>query len=209
LATKTRSQKRQNAMGNVDAFNMQQQGQAAQSQQPPSATDTSVPHPEGEAQPVKETPEQKSERQKKLAEAIAAREAEEERKRQISDLQKSAEQTVRSASGILRNSRLTLEKIPQPGSIALPLLILIVLLMAIVVVNGHTRIVWLWNVVTGNAAIQVTHGASGTFSATPPISSSSASIPQTTPLSVPIVAPDIAHNGVYVFGTFPLNETSL
>lgn len=41
--------------------------------------------------------------------------------------------------------------IPTPGSIATPLIILLVFFLALIPIAGNTRLKWLWLVVTGNA----------------------------------------------------------
>lgn len=71
-------------------------------------------------------------------------------------------------------SRSSLEDIPTPGSLIFPLIILLVFFFLLVPVNGHTRIVWIWLVLTGNAEVAGSQestgstGGSGDFSFTTP-----------------------------------------
>jgi hypothetical protein len=43
--------------------------------------------------------------------------------------------------------------IPQPTSLLVPLVMLLVAFFLLIPVNGHTRFVWLWLTLTGNASI--------------------------------------------------------
>lgn len=65
----------------------------------------------------------------------------------------SAKATVQGAKNIVRSTGTTLGNLPQPGSIVLPLVVLIVFFLLLLPVNGHTRFVWLWMVLSGNAVI--------------------------------------------------------
>lgn len=75
---------------------------------------------------------------------------------------KTASSAVNGAKKIVRGAGVKLERIPTPGSIMLPLVILLVFFFLLIPVNGHTRLQWLWLVVTGNADI-VGGAASGDF----------------------------------------------
>ncbi len=46
-----------------------------------------------------------------------------------------------------------LDKLPTPGNIALPLGILLLFMLVLLPVNGHTRLMWLWLALTKNAEI--------------------------------------------------------
>jgi hypothetical protein len=59
-----------------------------------------------------------------------------------------------------------LERASTPGSILLPVLILLVLFLAVMPVNGYPRLAWLWFVVTGNASL--TGGTPAASMAPPP-----------------------------------------
>jgi hypothetical protein len=62
----------------------------------------------------------------------------------------------------------TLERASTPGSILLPVLILIVLFLAVMPVNGYPRLAWLWFVVTGNASLTGGTPAASMAPAPPP-----------------------------------------
>ena len=83
-----------------------------------------------------------------------------------------------------------LESLPTPGSLLFPLIILLVFFLLLIPVNGHTRLVWIWLVLTGNAEIsgsnpnlggiaggsfggpttpQTSNGSNGTNPAAPPL----------------------------------------
>lgn len=52
-----------------------------------------------------------------------------------------------------RSTTARLEGIPIPGGIGVPLGILFILFLLLLPVNGHTRIMWLWLAITGQAQI--------------------------------------------------------
>lgn len=107
---------------------------------------------------------------------------------------RSANATVNAASGIVRGTQLGLASLPTPGSILLPLGILLVFFFLLLPVNGHTRLVWLWLVLTGNAEIQQQSGStsnSGGSTSTPtatttPSSSSSNGSSSNNPVTNPL-----------------------
>lgn len=73
------------------------------------------------------------------------------------------EQLARSAEGIPQDTTAFLGGLPAPGGIALPLLLLIVLFLLVIPAKGsdgkiHTRAMWLWRVMTGNASLALTAG---------------------------------------------------
>jgi len=55
--------------------------------------------------------------------------------------------------------------VPIPGDLLLPLSILLIFFFALIAVNGHTRLMWLWLTLTGNASL--TTGAGASFATTP------------------------------------------
>lgn len=61
--------------------------------------------------------------------------------------------TVNAAKDIWRGTRIKLERLPAPGSILLPLIVLLLFFFLLIPVNGNTRLAWLWLVLTGNAEI--------------------------------------------------------
>lgn len=77
---------------------------------------------------------------------------------------RSANATVNAAGGILRGTGLTLASLPTPGDLILPLGILLVFFFLLLPVNGHTRLVWIWLVLTGNAEIQQQSGSTSSSS---------------------------------------------
>lgn len=86
--------------------------------------------------------------------------------------QSSANATANAVQGIVRGTGVALGSLPTPGSLILPLAILLVFFFLLLPVNGHTRLVWLWLVLTGNAEIQQGGSSSSTSSTTTPSSSS-------------------------------------
>lgn len=90
---------------------------------------------------------QASERQRQIDEALAKRQQEQE-----DAFKSSANATVNALTKIGRNAALRLERLPAPGSVMLPLLVLGILLFVMIPVNGHSRLVWLWMVITDNAS---------------------------------------------------------
>ena len=87
------------------------------------------------------------------------------------------------------NSRSSLENIPTPGSLVFPLIILLVFFFLLVPVNGHTRIVWLWLVLTGNAEVS---GAS----------------PQPNAPPEPLVVPSVQQNGNQPTANFSFSNSA-
>ena len=74
---------------------------------------------------------------------------------------------------IWRNTQVSLGKIPTYGSILFPLSILLVFFFLLLPVNGHTRAMWMWLTLTGQADIAPIGGvASGDFGAPTGVSSS-------------------------------------
>lgn len=93
-----------------------------------------------------ESKEELSERQKLIDDAIKKHQEEKD------IFQQSANATVNAIQKIGRNTGVTIERLPSPGSVMLPLLVLLVFMFLLLPVNGHTRLVWLWLVVTKNAS---------------------------------------------------------
>lgn len=70
-------------------------------------------------------------------------------------------ETGRSAGQAINSVQNGLGDIPAPGGLAVPLIVLMVFLMVLIKINGHTRLTWLWLVLSRNAAVQnVSGGAS-------------------------------------------------
>jgi hypothetical protein len=69
--------------------------------------------------------------------------------------------------------------IPTPGSITLPLGILLFLFLIFIPINGHTRIRWLWETIVGSASI--THNETGSGEVKQPVNQPTQTIlPQST-----------------------------
>ena len=90
--------------------------------------------------------EEVSERQKIIDDAIRQRQEEKD------VFQQSANDTVNAVQRVARNTGVAIERLPSPGSVMLPLLVLGIFFFLLLPVNGHTRLTWLWLVVTGNAS---------------------------------------------------------
>jgi len=92
---------------------------------------------------------------------------------------KTASDTTTAISGIVKGTGVQIERLPTPGSLVLPLVILLVFFFLLLPVNGHTRFVWIWLTLIGNAEIgdsgfagnSNVNGSSGNFATTPPASS--------------------------------------
>ena len=93
----------------------------------------------------------KSEREKLIDEAIKERERQEQERKD--KFKTSANNVVDKSGQVWRGATAQLGRIPTPGSIILPLVVLLVFFFMLLPVNGHTRFVWLWLVLTGNANI--------------------------------------------------------
>ena len=90
--------------------------------------------------------EEVSERQKIIDDAIRQRQEEKD------VFQQNANDTINAVQKIARNTGVSIERLPSPGSVMLPLLVLGIFFFLLLPVNGHTRLTWLWLVVTGNAS---------------------------------------------------------
>ncbi len=94
-----------------------------------------------------------------------------EQEEQENAFNRTANRTANAAGKIWRGTGLTLESIPTPGSLAFPLIVLFVFFVLLLPVNGHTRLMWLWLTLTGNASVLGDSGASvttGGSAVTPP-----------------------------------------
>jgi hypothetical protein len=127
------------------------------------------------------------ERQQKK-DLLSEEEAEAERQRQQAEAERStfeklADTTTSALGKVWRGTSARLESIPTPGSILFPLIVLLVFFFLLLPVNGHTRLVWFWLCLAGNADIQV--GAS----VPPDTSSSSNGSTPPAAASAPITPP--------------------
>lgn len=72
-------------------------------------------------------------------------------------LENARQATKNVFSGVFNQGTQALDKIPTPGNLKVPVLILLILWLALVSVNGHTRLGWLWLTFIGKAKIQLTN----------------------------------------------------
>jgi hypothetical protein len=114
---------------------------------------------------------EKSRRQQLLDEAMQQREDQRRQAEEASAFTRSAAATVAAANRMVKGTNIRIEKLPMVGSLALPLIILIVLYFMLVQTNGHTRLMWLWLTIIGRAQIEPgsgnVSGASGDFGNVP------------------------------------------
>lgn len=54
---------------------------------------------------------------------------------------------------VVNYSKFKLEGISMPGGLFLPIILLFIFFLALIPTGGHTRLQWLWQVITGNAAL--------------------------------------------------------
>lgn len=101
-------------------------------------------------QQEKEAEKAKTAEEKRIAEIEAARNAQQQK------VQGLASSTLRQAGNIWQNTKVRIGDIPTPGSIMLPLAILLLGFFILIPVNGHSRFVWLWLALSGNAKIGLT-----------------------------------------------------
>ena len=79
-----------------------------------------------------------------------------ERKREeaaISATDRFAQKAFNLGNGVFHGSKGWLEARPTPGGIGVPLAILLFFFFLLLPVNGHTRLMWLWLTLTGNAEL--------------------------------------------------------
>ena len=97
--------------------------------------------------------DEKSTRQQLLDNEKAFQQELTEQKEQEDLFTRTASDTTQAIGNIVRGTSVRLERLPTPGSLVLPLVILLVFFFLLLPVNGHTRFVWIWLVLTGNADI--------------------------------------------------------
>ena len=124
--------------------------------------------------------ERASIREMKRAQLEADRQREEESEAVYKARQalEGVQDTVASGREVVRNNALrvgnAIGSIPIPGDLIVPLAILLLFFFALIPIGGHTRLMWLWLTLTGNAQIS----GAGTGTAAPVIAG-------TTPASLP------------------------
>lgn len=130
----------------------------------------------------------------------AERKLEEQEQLRQSQLEQAWASIRQNIGKVWDGTKTQLESLPTPGSLLFPLIILLVFFLLLIPVNGHTRLVWIWLVLTGNAEISGSNPnlggiASGSFAdITPPANSNSngsnGSNPGNPPLQ-PFVLPSL------------------
>ncbi len=101
------------------------------------------------------------------SERLKAEEEEEETtpsdlvKSKLGEAKSTIEDATNRAIGLGKEGWNGLGNVATPGSIFLPVSVLIVFFLLLLPVNGHTRIEWLWLALTGNA--QIDQGAGADF----------------------------------------------
>jgi hypothetical protein len=132
--------------------------------------------------------EQAAQRRDESAAAQAARQA----VQGVSDNATRFIDSIRATAGKVSAS---VGSVPIPGDLITPLAILLIFFFALVVINGHTRLSWLWLVLSGNASITTGGGASFAPVTTPTTG-------QTTTLpTLPVVPPVTTGGGIVPLST--------
>ena len=215
------------SMATIDTILQGQQGTSAGGANTTTVASVAVPHA---APPLPLTADQKRgydvarqsqfDSEKKQNDAILAEQnqknavladqqkLEDEQQAQQNLFQSSAQGTLAAAGGIVKGTGAQIESLPTPGSIVFPLVVLAAFFFLLLPVNGHTRLVWRWLVLTGNADIQeaASDGSGLGSTTTGSDASNAASIPNTpqtvTPMTgatnftLPFVAPASTMTGV-------------
>lgn len=161
----------------------------------PDTTNPSAPPPPDE------TPEQAQLRHaredmlgKEQADALAQEEAEQAARE--ATLLGVAEKYLNASKAKASDANVKIGNVPTPGSISTPLILLCIFFFILIQFNGNTRAQWAWKVLTNNAFISASQGASSQSSSQQ--SSGPNYIPATTqpvPLEVPV--PSFSSNGFY------------
>lgn len=114
---------------------------------PAPNVDAPTPLTKEDEKQKKEAAKAQSEEEKRVADIEAARQQQQQK------VQGLAGATLQQAGNIWRNTKVRLGDVPTPGSILLPLAILLLGFFILIPVNGHSRFVWLWLALSGNAQI--------------------------------------------------------
>lgn len=117
--------------------------------------------------------EQAQQRRDESAAAQAARQA----GQAVSD---STTRTIDNVRAIAGKTAAAVGGVPIPGDLITPLSVLLIFFFALVVINGHTRLSWLWLVLSGNASITTGAGASFGQPVTTPVSGTTTTPPVST-----------------------------
>lgn len=93
--------------------------------------------------------------QRELDKNIREQQKEDDDRRSLEENQSNdsfnVQEALSSVGGILQNTGDTVSRLPTPGTIATPLIILLVFFLALIPIAGNTRLKWLWLVITGDA----------------------------------------------------------
>lgn len=109
---------------------------------------------EAEARLIKSERLKEEDRQKEEeAAALSAQQAKEKFTTAIENAKSDAEKTVGRVVDTGKSLWGSLASVATPGSIFLPIAVLIIFYLLLLPVNGHTRIEWLWLTLTGNARL--------------------------------------------------------
>jgi hypothetical protein len=156
------------------------------------------------------TPEQEDilKAQEKLLGEEEAKRLREEQEQEAAKSQvvKSGEKAVKSAGKIIHGADVRIGNIPQPGSIAFPLTLLLLCFFILIQVNGFSRLGWLWMVITRNAAVSTTQTVPSL--PTPPPgggavgSGGSSSGASNSIVDTLIAMPSLPSNGVFRLGDY-------
>jgi hypothetical protein len=157
--------------------------QAPHTKNPVDIEDTpTLPIVEDEKKQVKEKKETeksareqlKEQEQTRLQAARITEQSEKEGQAQSSRIAEAALSISQNVANLWKGTQVQLENIPTPGSLLLPFIILMVFFFLLLPVNGHTRFVWLWLVLTGQAEIGGSTSGAGIAEPLPPTSESGA-----------------------------------
>jgi len=146
-------------------------------QAPAPVSDSVSGENEQEEAGQEESEEETKESQKALEKALREREQREQEEKDA--FVKSANATVAAMKSIVRGTNVGLSRLPLPGGLLFPFVILLVFFLLLIQVNGHTRFSWLWLTLSGNASIEP---------GTPPTGTPVASTPPPPILTPPIIA---------------------
>jgi hypothetical protein len=86
-----------------------------------------------------------------------AREKEEARKKSLLGL---GDKVLEEAGKGKEAAQVKIASVPTPGDIWFPLILLLLFFFILILYNGHTRLQWLWLVLTGNAGVGQNPGGS-------------------------------------------------
>jgi hypothetical protein len=127
-----------------------------------------------------------TEQEKEAARQLQAQQEEE------SVFDRTAKSTVDAFSNVIKGTQVRLESLPTPGSLLLPLIVLLIFFFLLIPVNGHTRLVWFWLVISGNAEIAVGGQSDSNATATTPTTPTGAATVTSNALTPQLVTPGVS-----------------